>query len=144
MWRAKSEWIFVADALRVRVRGRTTVSRVGAGLVVIFGFVSACESVSRGDGTPKARGVTQSQPAAVDDTPGPPPVDAQKTASGLVTQVLRPGRGDRTPHAYDKVRVHFTSWNNKGKRVEEASALLRFMPQAAARDVARVRKRGSD
>ena len=26
----------------------------------------------------------------------------------------------------------------KGKRVEEANALLRFMPQAAARDVARV------
>jgi large subunit ribosomal protein L22 len=28
----------------------------------------------------------------------------------------------------------------KGKHVEEASALLRFMPQAAARDVARVLK----
>jgi large subunit ribosomal protein L22 len=28
----------------------------------------------------------------------------------------------------------------KGKRVEEASALLRFMPQTAARDVARVLK----
>ena len=28
----------------------------------------------------------------------------------------------------------------KGKRVEEASALLQFMPQAAARDVARVLK----
>jgi large subunit ribosomal protein L22 len=28
----------------------------------------------------------------------------------------------------------------KGKRVEEASALLRFMPQRAARDVARVLK----
>ena len=28
----------------------------------------------------------------------------------------------------------------KGKRVEEAAALLRFMPQAAARDVARVLK----
>ena len=28
----------------------------------------------------------------------------------------------------------------KGKRVEEASALLRFMPQAAARDIARVLK----
>jgi large subunit ribosomal protein L22 len=28
----------------------------------------------------------------------------------------------------------------KGKRVEEASALLRFMPQAAARDVAKVLK----
>ena len=28
----------------------------------------------------------------------------------------------------------------KGKRVEEATALLRFMPQAAARDVARVLK----
>ena len=28
----------------------------------------------------------------------------------------------------------------KGKRVEEAAALLRFMPQAAARDIARVLK----
>jgi large subunit ribosomal protein L22 len=28
----------------------------------------------------------------------------------------------------------------KGKRVEEASALLQFMPQAAARDIARVLK----
>jgi large subunit ribosomal protein L22 len=37
-------------------------------------------------------------------------------------------------------KTHLVTSAIKGKRVEEASALLRFMPQAAARDVARVLK----
>lgn len=123
MWRAKSEWILAADAVRGGAGVRPAVARVAAGLLVIFGLVSACESASRGDRASKTRGATPSQPAAAVDYPGAtPPADAQKTASGLVTRVLRPGRGDRTPKAYDKVRVHFIGWNHKGKRVEDTRA----------------------
>jgi large subunit ribosomal protein L22 len=35
-------------------------------------------------------------------------------------------------------RAHLVTEAIKGKRVEEAAALLQFMPQAAARDVAKV------
>jgi large subunit ribosomal protein L22 len=37
-------------------------------------------------------------------------------------------------------KAHLVTEAIKGKRVEEATALLQFMPQAAARDVARVLK----
>lgn len=39
--------------------------------------------------------------------------------SGLTTEVLRPGRGDRRPVEQDSVRVHFVGWNEKGKRFED-------------------------
>lgn len=96
------------------------MSRVAAGLLVIFGLAAACDAVSRDEGkAPKARGATLAQSEVAADHPGPPPADAQKTASGLVTKVLRQGRGDQRPDAHDKVRVHLSGWNSKGKRSED-------------------------
>jgi peptidylprolyl isomerase len=49
-----------------------------------------------------------------------PPADAQKTASGLATKVLKPGSGDKLPRAHDKVSVHYTGWTTDGKMFDSS------------------------
>src|SRR5437868_366697 len=49
------------------------------------------------------------------DIPAPPdvkapPADAEKTASGLASKVLKPGTGKEKPSASDNVEVHYTGW----------------------------------
>ena len=59
------------------------------------------------------------QPASkVPDTPkdvAAPPADAEKTASGLATQVMRPGTGTQHPGPTDKVTVQYAGWTTDGK-----------------------------
>jgi FKBP-type peptidyl-prolyl cis-trans isomerase len=43
-----------------------------------------------------------------------PPADAQTTASGLATKVLRPGTGTEHPGPADKVTVHYAGWTTDG------------------------------
>jgi peptidylprolyl isomerase len=43
-----------------------------------------------------------------------PPADAAKTASGLATKVLAPGKGKDHPAKEDVVRVHYTGWKTDG------------------------------
>lgn len=54
----------------------------------------------------------------VPDTPkdvAAPPADADKTASGLATKVLRPGTGTQHPGPTDRVSVHYAGWTTDGK-----------------------------
>ncbi len=44
-----------------------------------------------------------------------PPADASKTASGLASKVLEPGKGSRHPKATDRVEVHYSGWTTDGK-----------------------------
>jgi FKBP-type peptidyl-prolyl cis-trans isomerase len=91
------------------------VSKVSAAVLLAAGCGYACQS------SPKDDAVVRGETATTNETPtapGPPPPEAKREASGLVTQVLVPGRGERKPDALDTVRVHFTGWNEKGKRVE--------------------------
>lgn len=43
------------------------------------------------------------------------PDDAQKTASGLASKVLQPGKGTKKPQATDTVTVHYSGWTTDGK-----------------------------
>ena len=43
------------------------------------------------------------------------PADAEKTASGLASKVLQPGKGDKKPAAEDTVTVHYSGWTTDGK-----------------------------
>jgi FKBP-type peptidyl-prolyl cis-trans isomerase len=43
-----------------------------------------------------------------------PPADAQKTASGLISRVLTPGKGTEKPAPTDVVTVHYTGWASDG------------------------------
>ena len=55
-----------------------------------------------------------------------PPADAQRTASGLVYQVLRPGSGTHHPSKADMVTVHYTGWTKDGRMFD--SSLTRGTP----------------
>jgi peptidylprolyl isomerase len=56
-------------------------------------------------------------PAAPADVAAPP-ADAERSASGLVSQRLTSGRGARFPSATDRVRVHYTGWQTNGRRFD--------------------------
>jgi len=43
------------------------------------------------------------------------PADAEITASGLATKVLRPGPSDERPTADDTVEVHYSGWTTDGE-----------------------------
>jgi len=64
-------------------------------------------------------------PAAAGDIAAPPdvaapPSDAQRTASGLASKVLQPGRGTAHPKADSRVRVHYTGWTTDGKMFDSS------------------------
>ncbi len=51
----------------------------------------------------------------VPDDVAAPPADAENTASGLATKVLRPGASDERPTADDTVEVHYSGWTTDGE-----------------------------
>src|SRR5436190_8315663 len=55
-----------------------------------------------------------------------PPADAQTTASGLASKVLKPGTGTVHPTPTDTVKVHYTGWTTDGKMFD--SSVVRNEP----------------
>ena len=55
-----------------------------------------------------------------------PPADAQKTASGLASKVLRPGTGTTHPHHWDEVTVNYTGWTTDGKMFDASAEPATF------------------
>lgn len=51
-----------------------------------------------------------------------PPTDATKTASGLVTKILTPGKGTVHPRPQDRVSVHYTGWTTDGHMFDSSVA----------------------
>ena len=49
-----------------------------------------------------------------------PPADAEKTASGLASKVLEPGKGTTHPAKTDLVTVHYTGWTSDGKMFDSS------------------------
>jgi peptidylprolyl isomerase len=98
-------------------------------LFAAFALAISCSPPANGDAskkdTPKEEGASSSSketpvPAAKPgDIPAPPdvaapPADAQKTASGLASKVLKQGTGTNHPTAEDVVEVHYTGWTTDG------------------------------
>ena len=66
----------------------------------------------------------QAAPAA---PPAPPdvaalPLDADRSESGLVSRVVKPGTGKRKPGPNSIVTVHFTGWTTDGKSFDSSVA----------------------
>ena len=75
--------------------------------------------------------ITSAQTPSPSAIPAPddvsaPPIDAEKTASGLVSKVLTPGKGSTHPAKSDFVTVHYTGWTTDGKMFD--SSLSRGKP----------------
>ena len=49
-----------------------------------------------------------------------PPADAEKTASGLISKVIKPGTGPEKPAATDYVTVNYTGWSGDGKMFDSS------------------------
>lgn len=58
---------------------------------------------------------------APDDVAAPAP-DAEKTASGLASKVLTPGKGTTHPAKTDLVTVHYSGWTTDGKNFDSSLA----------------------
>jgi peptidylprolyl isomerase len=74
--------------------------------------------------TPTASAAASGDPKAI---PAPAdvataPADAKKTASGLATKVLTPGKGNVHPKDVDQVKVHYTGWTSDGKMFDSSVA----------------------
>jgi peptidylprolyl isomerase len=78
-----------------------------------------------------AAGSFAQQPPRPQPIPAPPdvaapPTDAVKSASGLASKVVEPGKGDKRPGLKDAVVVHYTAWTTDGKMFDSSHA--RKMP----------------
>jgi FKBP-type peptidyl-prolyl cis-trans isomerase len=61
-------------------------------------------------------------PVPPPDDVAAPPADAEKTASGLVSKILRPGKGTTHPAKTDVVTVHYTGWTTDGESFDSSES----------------------
>jgi hypothetical protein len=91
------------------------------------GRVASYAQVMQEVGATSIVGGQAQQPAP----PAPPdvaafPMDADRTASGLVSRVIKAGTGQKKPTANSVVTVHYTGWTTDGKSFD--SSITRGKP----------------
>ncbi len=103
----------------------------GALLVGILGACKSQKETPQSENAPAAAPTSSasktppkpSQPAGGIPAPADvakPPANAETTASGLASKVLKPGEGGDKPTADDRVTVHYTGWTTDGKMFDSS------------------------
>ena len=91
---------------------------------MIAAAMVAMPALVHSEETPDAIPPTPAQPEKImPETPADvaaAPADAEKTASGLASKVLKPGTGDKKPTAADTVTVHYSGWTTDGKMFDSS------------------------
>ena len=85
-------------------------------LSALIGLSLACSVAQAQSARPAAKAVP-----APPDVAGPPD-DAAKTASGVASRVIAPGKGGEKPAGTDLVTVHYTGWTTDGKMFDSSHA----------------------
>lgn len=98
----------------------TPVIGAAAILIALFAIYVIVTRDDGGDGL--TVGAQMPPPADV----GAPPVDAERTSSGLASRVLRAGTGARHPATTSRVEVHYTGWTTDGQMFD--SSVMRGEP----------------
>jgi peptidylprolyl isomerase len=92
------------------------------GATTIAGLTStaACSRPASETATPAD--TKNAAPAAVPAPPdvAAPPADAVKTASGLISKVIKAGTGTIHPTATSTVKVHYTGWMTNGEMFDSS------------------------
>src|SRR5258705_367074 len=87
-------------------------------LLLAVSFPFAAAALPAAAAVPKS---TNPAPAAPADVAAPP-ADAQVTASGLASKVLKAGPGTRPPRRDSIVRAHYAGWTRDGKLFDSSSS----------------------
>jgi peptidylprolyl isomerase len=98
-----------------------TVRNLSAALLVL-GLLGSLPALAKKPAATKSAAKTIPAPSDV----AAPPSDAETTASGLATKVIKPGKGTVHPGLTDSVKVHYTGWTTDGKMFD--SSVLRNTP----------------
>jgi FKBP-type peptidyl-prolyl cis-trans isomerase len=100
-----------------------------AAAAALVASAAGCNKADQKTGSPPP---PKTSPSAAAPPSGPPadpgapadvkavPADAEKTASGLASKVLKPGTGKDKPAATDKVTVHYTGWTTSGQKFDSS------------------------
>jgi len=100
-----------------RPRRRRSVAALAGALLILLLAPALHAQAPAPSSTPQASQAPAPKPdfSPPEDVAAPPP-DAEKTASGLASKVLREGTGDRHPDANDMVAAHFIGWTPDGTK----------------------------
>jgi peptidylprolyl isomerase len=100
---------------------------VGMRIVPVVMFLFAAAAASAQTAPPSTAAAPPSTVAAPPDVAAPP-ANATKTASGLATRVLSPGKGTDHPAKDDVVTIHYTGWKTDGSMFD--SSVTRGKPSS--------------
>jgi FKBP-type peptidyl-prolyl cis-trans isomerase len=113
----------------MRIVSLPSVLRAGLAAGLLVGACNQKPAESPAPATPPA---TKTEPAAPPAPSQPPPdpnappdvkaapADAEKTATGLASKVLKPGTGKLKPAKEDLVKVHYTGWTTDGRKFDSS------------------------
>lgn len=84
------------------------------------GAASSASPASTASSSAASASSDESTGLAAPENVAAPPADAEKSATGLASVVVKPGTGQAKPSEFDSVKVHYTGWTKDGKMFDSS------------------------